>query len=52
MQRWNIKKEGPEAIDKLQKKHDSIQSDVNKQLERMRKIMSDIETRKKYFGLE
>lgn len=52
MQRWKIKKEGPEAIDYLQKKHDSIKSDVDKQLERMRKIMLDIETRKKYFGLE
>lgn len=52
MQRWKIKKEGPEAIDSLQKKHDSIKSDVDKQLERMRKIMLDIETRKKYFGLE
>jgi hypothetical protein len=52
MQRWKIKKEGPDAIDSLQKKHDSIKSDVDKQLDRMRKIMLDIETRKKYFGLE
>lgn len=52
MQRWKIKKEGPEAIDSLQKKHDSIKSDVDKQLDRMRKIMLDIEARKKYFGLE
>lgn len=52
MKRWKIKKEGPEAIDALQKKHDAIQTDVDKQLERMKKIMQDIETRKKYFGLE
>lgn len=52
MQRWKIKKEGPEAIDKLKEKQSEIQSDINKQIERMRKIMLDIETRKRYFGIE
>jgi hypothetical protein len=55
MERIKYKAEGPEMIEKLEKKIIDIDNETNRQIDiatqRIKKIMKDIEKRKNYFGL-
>jgi hypothetical protein len=52
IERSKFKKEGPAMIKSLESKVESLDSQVNQTITRIKKIMSDIEKRKKFFGLE
>lgn len=52
MERSKYKKEGPAMIKSLEAKVESLDNEVNMTIARIRKIMADIDKRKKFFGIE
>lgn len=52
MERSKYKREGPAMIKSLEAKAESLDNQVSLTIARIKKIMSDIEKRKKFFGLE
>jgi hypothetical protein len=52
IERSKYKKEGPAMIKSLEAKVESLDNEVNMTISRIRKIMSDIDKRKKFFGIE
>lgn len=52
IERHIYKKEGPEKIKKLEDKVEELDNEVTQTIVRIKKIMADIEKRKKFFGIE
>jgi len=52
MERSKYKREGPAMIKSLEAKAESLDNEVNLTIARIKKIMADIEKRKKFFGIE
>lgn len=52
MERYLYKKEGPEKIQNLEMKIKELDLEVDQTVQRIKKIMQDIEKRKNFFGIE
>lgn len=52
MERSKYKKEGPAMIKSLEARVESLDNEVNMTIARIKKIMADIDKRKKFFGIE
>lgn len=52
MERYLYKKEGPEKIQSLELKVKELDSEVDQTVQRIKKIMQDIEKRKNFFGIQ
>lgn len=52
IERHIFKKEGPEKIEKMETKVKELDSQVNQTIQRIQKMIKDIDRRKNFFGLE
>lgn len=52
MERYLYKKEGPEKIQNLELKVKELDSEIDHTVQRIKKIMQDIEKRKNFFGIQ
>lgn len=52
IERSKYRKEGPAMIKSLESKVESLDNQVNQTIARIKKIMSDIDKRKKFFGID
>ncbi len=52
MERYLYKKEGPEKIQSLEMKVKELDSEIDQTVQRIKKIMQDIEKRKNFFGIQ